>query len=184
MTALTPANQLTLLRMLLSPVFALLVIYQRVGWALVVFSVAALTDALDGLLARSAGQRTTLGAWLDPVADKLLVLTMFIVLTLPLPHLTAKIPLWLTILVLSRDVGIIATVAIVNLATGRRTFRPSIFGKAATAMFLVTGVVTLVVNFAHWSPIWVEVCAFASLALTIVSALHYATHITTLPTEA
>jgi cardiolipin synthase (CMP-forming) len=184
MTALTPANQLTLLRMLLSPVFAVLVIYGRIGWALVVFSIAALTDALDGLLARRAGQRTTLGAWLDPVADKLLVLTMFIVLSLPLPHLAARIPIWLTVLVLSRDVAIIATVAIVNLAVGRRTFRPSIFGKAATVMFLVTGVVTLLVNVAGQPALWVDVCAYASLALTIISALHYATHITKLPTEA
>jgi cardiolipin synthase len=92
MTALTPANQLTILRMLLIPVLALLVIYDRLGWALVVFVVAALTDALDGLLARRAGQKTTLGAWLDPAADKLLVLTLFVVLTLPLPHLVKRLP--------------------------------------------------------------------------------------------
>ena len=87
MTALTPANQLTLLRMLLIPVFALLVIYGYMGPALSVFIIAGLTDALDGLLARRMGGQTTLGAWLDPVADKLLVATMFIVLALPLDHL-------------------------------------------------------------------------------------------------
>ena len=129
MTALTPANQLTILRMLLIPVLALLVIYERLGWALAVFMIAALTDALDGLLARRAGQKTTLGAWLDPVADKLLLLTMFVVLTLPLPHLVQRIPLWLTVLVFSRDIGIVVTVAIVNLAVGPRTFPPSIFGQ-------------------------------------------------------
>jgi CDP-alcohol phosphatidyltransferase len=116
MTALTPANQLTLLRMLLIPVLALLVLYEQMGWALTVFVVAAITDALDGVLARRTGQKTTLGAWLDPMADKLLIATLFIVLTLPLPHLVQRIPVWLTVLVLSRDVGIVATVAIVNLA--------------------------------------------------------------------
>jgi cardiolipin synthase len=166
--------------MLLIPVLALLVIYDRLGWALVVFVVAALTDALDGLLARRAGQKTTLGAWLDPAADKLLVLTLFVVLTLPLPHLVKRLPLWLTVLILSRDVGIVVTVAIVNLAVGPRTFSPSIFGKAATATFLLTGVVTLMANAIGTPPMLVDVFAWLSLALTVVSALHYAVHATRL----
>jgi cardiolipin synthase (CMP-forming) len=176
MTALTPANQLTLLRMLLIPVFALLVIYGYMGAALAVFLVAGLTDAFDGLLARRSGQKTTLGAWLDPVADKLLVATMFIVLTLPLPHLVATIPVWLTVLVLSRDIGIVATVAIVNLAIERRTFRPSFIGKVATATFLVTGVVALMVNYIRDYTWAVPLFAYVSVALTIVSALDYARH--------
>lgn len=184
MTALTPANQLTLLRMLLIPVFALLVIYGYLGAALVVFIVAGLTDALDGLAARRTGQ-TTLGAWLDPVADKLLVTTMFVVLTVPLDHLVARIPVWLTVLVLSRDIGIVATVAIVNLAIGRRTFRPSMIGKVATATFLTTGVVTLVVNaLGDTRYVWtVPLFAYVSLALTVVSALHYALFATRLASE-
>lgn len=179
MTALTPANQLTLLRMLLIPVFGLLVIYGYMGEALAIFVVAGLTDGLDGLLARRTG-KTTLGAWLDPVADKLLVATMFVVLTLPLEHLLVRLPVWLTVLVLSRDVGIVATVAIVNLAMGPRTFRPSIIGKTATATYLVTGVVTLAVNvptLAALVPeprVLVRLCAYASLVLTVTSALHYA----------
>jgi cardiolipin synthase (CMP-forming) len=173
MTALTPANQLTLLRMLLIPVFALLVIYGYLGAALAVFLIAGLTDALDGLLARTTGQKTVLGAWLDPVADKLLVATMFIVLTLPLEHLVARVPVWLTVLVLSRDIGIVLTVAIVNLAIEHRTFQPSLVGKVATATYLVTGVVALVVNYLR-NYLWaVPVFAYASLVLTVVSALHY-----------
>jgi cardiolipin synthase len=183
MTALTPANQLTLLRMLLTPVLALLVVYDRMGWALAVFSLAALTDALDGLLARRAGQHTTLGAWLDPVADKLLIVTMFVVLTLPLPQLVQRIPLWLTVLVLSRDVGIVVTVAIVNLAVGHRTFKPSIYGKAATATFLATGVLTLWANYVNEPMLLVDVCAWASLTLTVISALHYAARVTGLLEE-
>jgi cardiolipin synthase len=183
MTALTPANQLTILRMLLIPVFALFVIYDYMGWGLCIFLIAALTDALDGLLARRSGQKTTLGAWLDPVADKLLVATMFIVLTLPLQHLIARIPVWLTVLVLSRDIGIVATVAIVNLAIGRRTFRPSVFGKIATATFLITGVVTLGVN-AVGSFFWiVPLLAYACLTLTVISGLHYALFASRLTSE-
>jgi cardiolipin synthase len=79
----TVANQLTLLRMLLIPAFVLLVVYGYFGWALVIFTLAGMTDALDGLIARATHQKTDLGAWLDPAADKLLLVTTFIVLTLP-----------------------------------------------------------------------------------------------------
>jgi cardiolipin synthase len=75
----TIANQLTLLRMLLIPAFVILTLYGEFGWALTTFAVAGLTDLLDGLAARTAGQRTELGAWLDPAADKLLLVTTFIV---------------------------------------------------------------------------------------------------------
>src|SRR3990172_3767568 len=109
MSALTAANQLTLLRLLLVPVFALCMLYGRPGGALVIFGVAGVTDALDGLIARRTGP-TTLGAWLDPMADKLLLATMFIMLTLPGLGLTARLPLWLTVLVISRDIAIILTV--------------------------------------------------------------------------
>src|SRR6185369_2772608 len=100
-------------------------LYRLPGWALVTFAVAGATDAFDGLIARRSGQQTTLGAWLDPMADKLLLLSAFIVLSLPDRGLTIRIPLWLTILVISRDVAIVLTVTIVNLAIGRRTFPPS-----------------------------------------------------------
>lgn len=169
---LTFANQLTLLRMLLIPVFAILLVYGNIGGALAVFVVASVTDLLDGYFARRSGP-TTLGAWLDPVADKLLLLTMFVVLTLPLPHLTHRIPLWLTVVVFSRDLGIVLTVSIVNLALGPRTFYPSIWGKLATATFAATGVVTLLFNWlALPSPI-PGIFFIASAAITVFSALHY-----------
>jgi len=175
-SALTPANQLTLLRMLLIPVFALCVIYDYLGSALIVFSVAGLTDLLDGLIARRTGQKTTLGAWLDPMADKLLLVTTFVVLTLPLEHLTNRLPLWLTVLVISRDVGIVATVAIVNLAVGRRTFVPSTLGKLATATFIATGVITLYANYVGRPMVVVDLAIWASLAVTLLSGLHYILH--------
>ena len=103
---------------MLIPVFVLLLVYGFLGWSLVVFLVAGITDALDGLIARWTGQRTSLGAWLDPMADKLLLVTTFIVLTLPGVPLTNHIPLWLTVLVISRDVVIVAVVSIVSLAAG------------------------------------------------------------------
>jgi cardiolipin synthase len=176
MTALTPANQLTLLRMLLIPAFVILVVYGHLGWALVVFATAGLTDALDGLLARWWRQKTSLGAWLDPMADKLLLVTTFIVLTIPGLGLANQLPIWLTVLMISRDVGIVLTVAIVNLAVGRRTFKPSIFGKVATATYIVTAVVAMFFNYRGYHSVLVDIGIYASLAITLVSGLHYVWH--------
>ena len=125
------------------------------------------------MIARLAGEKTTLGAWLDPMADKLLLVTMFIVLTLPDIGLANQLPLWFTILVISRDVAIVATVAVVNLAVGRRTFRPSIFGKIATATYILTGVVTLYFNYLGRKTAMVDAFVYASLVITLISAFHY-----------
>lgn len=170
---LTAANQLTLLRMLLIPPFAILLLYEHRGWALVVFLTAGITDVFDGLIARKTGQKTTLGAWLDPMADKLLLVTMFIMLTLPDIGSANRLPLWFTVLVLSRDIAIVLTVAVVNLAVGPRTFRPSIFGKIATATYILTGVITLYFNYlGRPSPV-ISAFVYASLVITLISAFHY-----------
>ncbi len=176
MNALTPANQLTLLRVVLIPAFVILVVYGYLGWALVVFATAGLTDALDGLLARWWRQKTSLGAWLDPMADKLLLVTTFVVLTIPGLGLENRLPIWLTVLIISRDVVIVATVAIVNLAVGPRTFRPSIYGKVATATYIVTAVIAMFFNYRGYHSLWVDVAVYASLAITLISGLHYIRH--------
>ena len=172
----TIANQLTLLRMLLIPAFVIFTLYGEFGWALATFVTAGITDLLDGLAARVAGQKSDLGAWLDPAADKLLLVTTFIVLTLPNIGLVNRIPVWLTILVISRDVGIVLTVAIVNLAVGPRTFKPSPLGKAATAIFVVACVVVMLFNYLGYASVVVTMFVYASLTITIVSSLHYIWH--------
>lgn len=177
MSVLTPANQLTLLRMLLIPAFVILVVYGYFGWALTAFAVAGATDALDGLIARRSGQKTSLGAWLDPAADKLLLVTTFIVLTLPGLGLTNRLPIWLTVLIISRDVGIVLTVAVVSFAIGPRTFAPSIFGKMATATYILTAVVALFFNYQGVSSPIVTAAVYASTVITIVSGLHYLWHV-------
>jgi cardiolipin synthase len=175
-TALTPANQLTLLRMLLIPAFVILIVYGHLGWALVVFVTAGITDGLDGLIARWSGQKTTLGAWLDPMADKLLLVTTFVVLTLPNLGLKNPLPIWLTVLIISRDVVIVLTVAVVSLAFGPRTFRPSIFGKIATATYILTCVVAMLFNYLQRTSVVVDVFVYASLVITLVSSFHYILH--------
>jgi cardiolipin synthase len=176
MTALTPANQLTLLRMLLIPAFVILVIYGYLGWALLVFMTAGATDALDGLIARRSGQKTRLGAWLDPAADKLLLVSTFIVLTVPTLGLANPLPIWLTVLIISRDAGIVATVAVVNLAIGPRTFKPSVYGKSATAIYILTAVVAMFFNYRGVSSVVVTMFVYASLAITLISGFHYIWH--------
>jgi cardiolipin synthase len=176
MTAWTVANQLTLLRMGLIPAFVILVVYDRPGWALATFVVAGITDGLDGLIARRAGQQTSLGAWLDPMADKLLLVTTFVVLTVPGTGLVNRFPLWLTILVITRDVVIVTTVAIVTAVMGVRTFTPSLFGKAATAVYVVACVILLWFNYLDRRSVFVDGAIWASLAITLVSGFHYVAH--------
>ena len=180
---LTFANQLTLLRMFLIPAFIVLTIEGELGWALAVFALAGVTDALDGVIARRSRQRTTLGAWLDPMADKLMLVSAFVVLTLPNLGLANRLPLWLTALVISRDVGIVITVAIVNLAIGRRTFRPTIFGKIATAVYIVTVSMAMLYNYLGYHSPLVTFCIFLSLAITLISGFHYVWHASRLLTE-
>lgn len=110
------------------------------------------------------------------MADKLLLVSTFVVLTLPGLGLVNRLPVWLTVLIISRDIVIVLTVAIVNLAIGRRTFPPSVFGKIATATYIVTAVVVMFFNYRGYRSVVVDVCVYASLVVTLVSGLHYIWH--------
>jgi len=170
---LTLANQITILRIMLIPAFVLLTVYGHLGAALAVFFIAGATDAIDALIARLTSHPTSLGAWLDPMADKLLLVTTFIVLTLPQIELTNHVPLWLTILVISRDIVIVGVVAIVNLAVGPRTFRPSFLGKVATATFILANVVIMYFNWRMQQSPLVDAAIWLALVLTVASAGDY-----------
>src|SRR5919108_653147 len=144
----TVPNLLTVFRMVLIPVFVSLLFYQRFVLALVVFVLAGITDGLDGLLARRFDQRSQLGTILDPIADKLMLVTAFVVLSMrsvfpqPLPkHL--PVPFWVTVAVISRDVFIVVGAAAINMVTGFRSFRPSRLGKLSTAaqIFAITAII-------------------------------------------
>ena len=166
----TAPNQLTLLRMIFVPFVVIHLVEGRYLWALVVFVIAGFSDGLDGLLARSLHQQTLLGQYLDPIADKLLLSTMFLVLSI-----LHKIPWKFTVLVFSRDISILAASAVLFAIAGLRDFRPSIFGKANTfsqisAVFLV---LLLEVHPAHWIRVARTWFLYATAFFTIVSALHY-----------
>lgn len=168
----TLANQLTLLRLALTPVLVALIVSHQLTWALVVFVVAGVTDLLDGLIARHGHQLTRLGAMLDPVADKLLLGSSYVALTWT-NGLTLRLPMWFTIVVLSRDAIIIVVVALVHLTMGHRPFPPSSLGKVTTVAQITTAGIVLLLNCIGEVPRGVEYLFDATAALTVTSALHY-----------
>ena len=168
--ALSIPNQLTMVRMLVLPFILIAMIYRQHDTALWLFVAAGLTDAVDGLVARRFNQKTRLGAFLDPMADKLLLSSAFVV-----QALIGVLPWWVTILVLSRDLIIMATVVVMILATPIRDFPPSIFGKVNTAVQFLT-ILAVVVHNAEptgWSSEAVSVFIWATAATTLVSAAQY-----------
>jgi cardiolipin synthase len=168
----TVANQLTMLRMAFVPLFVVLVLNREFTWALVVFVVAGLTDALDGWVARHANQVTKLGQMLDPIADKLLAGSACVLLTWS-SEVTCPLPVWLTVTLLFRDAMLVVSVAVVNLTVGPRVFAPSRLGKLSTALNVATGTAALAAN--ATGECWPELVWLyaATLALLIVSTAHY-----------
>jgi cardiolipin synthase len=164
-------NMLTLMRICLAPFLVAAILESDYKLSFALFVAAGLTDALDGTLARMLKQRTMLGQYLDPVADKLLLSTLFLVLM----H-RGLIPVTVTVLVFGRDVGILVVAAILYAAVGRREFSPSIFGKANTVAQV--GAVAAVLLHQLTPAAWVasvRITALnATMLLTVVSGLHYA----------
>src|SRR6201988_4405717 len=141
----TTANQLTILRIVFVPLFIILLVYNELGWALGTFVIAGITDVLDGVIARRFGQKTSIGAALDPLADKLLMTASILILSLPQMEFHNTIPRWLMIIILCRDVFILLVGSIVVLMVGWRVFIPSPYGKASTVMQVLTVLAVLYV---------------------------------------
>lgn len=174
----TLPNILTVIRMVLIPVFVSLLFYQKFAWALAVFVAAGVTDGLDGLLARRFDQKSQLGTILDPIADKLLLVTSFVVLSLPsiIPNPTPRhlpIPFWVTAAVISRDVFIIVGAAVINMVTGFRGFRPSWLGKINTVV-QITAIITILTA-ARFPPIrgFLPTVYTVVFACALFSGAHY-----------
>jgi cardiolipin synthase len=161
--------------MLFVPCFVILLIYEHPKSATVVFILAGITDGLDGLIARKLKQKTVLGSYLDPMADKILITAAFITLTMPSLPTILHIPAWLTILTISRDVIIALSALIIHLQTQHSQFPPTLLGKCTTAVQLLTVGICLLVNFQEKLAVvffpWV---LRATLAFTLASGLHYA----------
>ena len=166
----TAPNQLTLLRMIFVPFIVIHLVDGHYLWALAVFVIAGFSDGLDGLLARRLHQQTLLGQYLDPIADKLLLSTMFLVLSI-----LHKIPWKYTVLVFSRDISILAASAVLFAIAGLRNFRPSIFGKANTLCQITAVFFVMLLEIYPQRWMWIARTTFlrATFLFTIISALHY-----------
>jgi cardiolipin synthase len=172
----TIPNLLSLLRMGLIPLFVIMVVNGDAAKALLIFLVAGVTDALDGFIARFWKQQSLLGAYLDPTADKLLLTTAYVVLSIPSLNHGTLIPAWITILVIARDVLIVAVALVLYLAAGIRKFPPSVLSKintilqvAAVGLVLVSGVFRDL----RWIELAADTALYLVAGLTVASGLHY-----------
>ncbi len=161
-------NILTIARILLTPLFVILLIRNHFGLALIIFALAGISDGLDGFIARYFNQRTVMGAYLDPIADKFLLAAAFITLAI-----LQIIPAWLTVIVISRDILIVSGIAIFSFNDIKVKIKPSVVSKFTTAVQLGTVFLVLlafhfpIVGVAEQAAIWV------TAGLTILSGLHY-----------
>jgi len=165
------ANQLTIFRLLIIPAVLIAILYGRHDYALALFLIASATDAFDGLVARWLKQRTALGAYLDPIADKLLLSSTFFILAL-----IRSVPWWVTILVLSRDVIILITTLVVVLFTSIRRFPPSVLGKLNTGVQVATVLMVMLRNayLNATTALLASTLVWLTAASTVVSGVQYA----------
>jgi cardiolipin synthase len=171
--SLTFPNLLSLLRMGLVPVFIIAVLDGEMRKALLIFAIAGVTDALDGFIARVWKQQSLLGTYLDPIADKLLLTSAYIALAIPSLNHGLLIPVWITVLVISRDVLLVIVALVMSLAAGVRSFPPTVLGKVTT-VFQVAAVVLVLLTglFPGVEPVALGVL-YLMTGLTVASGLNY-----------
>jgi len=185
---ITIPNLLTFLRMALIPIFASLLFYGYYGWALSVFLVAGVSDGVDGFVARRFNQESELGTILDPIADKLLMTTAFIILTLPhvLPADNKHFPVafWVSAAVIGRDVLIVAVALAIFIMTDFRGFKPSFLGKASTFVQVLAIVIILFAAvFPAFSGYYLPTTYFTVALLAVLSGFHYIFYVAKLMKE-
>ncbi|MBI5062512.1 MAG: CDP-diacylglycerol--glycerol-3-phosphate 3-phosphatidyltransferase [Desulfatitalea sp.] len=161
-------NILTVVRILLTPVFVIMLLQQSYSQALLVFAVAGLSDALDGFIARYFNQRTVLGAYLDPVADKLLLVSAYVIL-----GMLDVFPDWIAVIVIARDVIIVLGIAIIALTSKSYEVRPSLVSKATTLTQIVLVLLCLFDPAAAKLPSLHTPLVWGTAVLTTLSGLHY-----------
>lgn len=178
---LTIPNLLTFLRMALIPVFAIMLVYHREGWALVVFTIAGVSDGVDGFIARRLNQESELGTIIDPIADKLLMTTAFVMLTMSSVLGTPRhlpVPFWVTATVIGRDVAIVAIAGAINVMTGFRGFKPSWLGKASTFVQVVGVILILIAAvFPDLRGFYLPTVYTTVVAFAVFSGGHYIFHV-------
>jgi cardiolipin synthase len=171
--SLTIPNLLSLLRMGLVPVFIIAVLDGEMRKALLVFAVAGITDALDGFIARFWHQQSLLGAYLDPIADKLLLTSAYISLSIPTLNHGLLIPVWITVLVIARDVLLVIVALLMYLAAGVRSFPPTILGKITTVFQVLAVVLVMLAGLFPDAETVALGVLYLMTGLTVASGLNY-----------
>jgi cardiolipin synthase len=166
-------NLLSLSRVVLTPVLLWAMSLHRPWTAFAVFLAAGMTDALDGFTARTFRLKTSLGIWLDPLGDKILLTATFIALSIPAWSTPNTLPLWLTGICIGRDVLIASGAAVVLSVRGRTTFPPTLLGKAVTIGQVFVLLAVLFLNARAASPAWLSWCYRAVGGLTCLSGVQY-----------
>jgi cardiolipin synthase (CMP-forming) len=161
-------NILTVLRILLTPLLVIFLQRGMMDFALLVFTLSAVSDGLDGLIARWLNQRTTLGAYLDPIADKLLLAVAYISLAM-----LQMVPGWLCVIVISRDILIVLGVAVCTITGVTLRIRPSGISKCTTAVQLVTIFLVLLDACIRVPAVWIPPMIWITAGVTTLSGLHY-----------
>jgi cardiolipin synthase len=169
----TIPNFITLLRLAVLPPFLYGIAEGRHVWALVLFVFAGLSDGLDGYLARRLDMRSAFGAALDPIADKLLIMSSYIMLSIPSYSGRVHIPLGLTILVISRDFLILLVALLMILTTGIKSFPPTWVGKTNTVIQILTVLVVLCADVWAVPPLVATVTFVVTAAATVLSGIQY-----------
>ena len=173
---MTTANKITILRILLVPFFVVEVLYYannggelHLALAILCFAVAAILDGVDGYVARRYNQRSELGAILDPLADKLLLVSGIIVLSFDHRPYLESVPLWLTITIIGRDILVLIGLIVLQMTVGKVTVRPRLLGKVATVLQMIVVLWILL----KWKQRWIEVWTIGAAVCTGVSGLFY-----------
>lgn len=169
----TIPNLLSILRMGLVPLFIIAIVDGKLTHALGIFVLAGLTDLLDGLIARFWHQQSLLGAYLDPIADKILLISAYATLSVPSLNPGAQIPLWVAILVIARDVLILIICLIMYLALGVSRFPPTLISKATTVVQIATVFLVLLAAFAPPVETAATVAIYLTALLTVLSGFNY-----------
>lgn len=169
----TLPNLLSVLRMALVPLFVVSILGGRPDRALWVFAIAGITDALDGFIARVWKQQSPLGAYLDPAADKLLLVASYVILAIPNLQKGITIPAWVSALVITRDVVIVIVALLLHLAAGVKRFPPSSISRVNTVVQVGTVLLVLLSGVLPSVRLIATVAVYLVAATTLASGVHY-----------
>ncbi|HEY3204181.1 MAG TPA: CDP-alcohol phosphatidyltransferase family protein [Thermoanaerobaculia bacterium] len=179
----TLPNFITLVRLAALPFFLVSISDGRFGIALSIFVAAGISDGVDGFLARRLDMKSALGSYLDPIADKLLLMSSYLFLAIPSYPARVKVPVWLAVLVLSRDFLMLLVALLLILSSGKKRFPPTWAGKVTTVTQIVTVLFVLCANIWDWPRAILLVAFGAAAAVTVLSGLDYVFRVARNPDE-